>query len=90
MMADKFRDENENAVAIFSTISDEKVVLIATVKESVIKRGIKAGDIVSSASSVVGGKGGGRPTMAQGGGKEIDKIPEALKAAEAYVKGKIN
>ena len=59
--------------------------LVATVTPSLIERGVKAGQIVKTAAQVVGGGGGGRDTMAQAGGRDPDKLPEALTAARAEI-----
>ncbi|MHC1771015.1 MAG: alanine--tRNA ligase [Flexilinea sp.] len=88
-LADKFKSENQNAVGVFSSIIDDKVMFIATVADSLVKRGLHAGEIVTSASAITGGKGGGKPTMAQGGGKETAKIQEALDTAVKLVKNKL-
>ena len=58
---------------------DGKVALLAAVTKDVIARGAKAGDCVREAAKAVGGGGGGRPDLAEAGGKNPDKIPEALK-----------
>jgi alanyl-tRNA synthetase len=50
-----------------------------------VERGVKAGDVVRIAAEVVGGGGGGRDTMAQAGGREPGKLPEALAAARAAI-----
>jgi alanyl-tRNA synthetase len=59
--------------------------LVAATKGAV-ERGLKAGDIVKIAAVVVGGGGGGRDTMAQAGGRDPEKLPDALKAAEDEIK----
>ncbi len=66
---------------------DSKVAIIAIVPEPMIKRGLKAGDWVREVASVCGGKGGGRPDMAQAGGKEPDKIHDALERARGFADG---
>ena len=62
-----------------------KVMLLAAVTDDLIKRGVKAGDIVKQIAPIVGGGGGGRPQMAQAGGKDPSKLAEALTQAEALV-----
>jgi alanyl-tRNA synthetase len=54
---------------------------MAAVTEDLVKKGVKAGTLIGEAAKVVGGKGGGRPTMAQAGGKDPAKLPEALQTA---------
>jgi len=77
-MADWFRDKAGSGVAVLAAVSNEKPVFIATVSDDLIKRGVKAGDIVREVAKVVGGGGGGRPNMAQAGGRDVAKILEAL------------
>ena len=62
-----------------------KVMLLAAVTDDLIKRGVKAGDIVKQIAPIVGGGGGGRPHMAQAGGKDPSKLAEALTLAETLV-----
>ena len=59
--------------------------LIASVAPSLVERGVKAGAIVKVAAQVTGGGGGGRDTMAQAGGRDPEKLPEALAAARAEI-----
>jgi alanyl-tRNA synthetase len=65
-------------------VQDEKVVLVAGVTQDLTGR-LKAGDLMKQAAAVVGGKGGGRPDMAQGGGSDASRLDEALAIAEAFV-----
>ncbi len=64
-------------------------MLIAAVTDDLVKKGIKAGDIVKDIAPIIDGKGGGRPQMAQAGGKNPAKIKEALKAATELIKQKL-
>ncbi len=84
-MADWFRDKVASGVAVLATVSNGKPVIIATVTDDLIQRGIKAGDLVKSVATMVGGGGGGRPNMAQAGGRDPDKLPEALAAVPGLV-----
>jgi alanyl-tRNA synthetase len=65
---------------------DNKVIIVAGVGKSLISKGLKAGDWVKKAAMACGGGGGGRPDTAQAGGKEPEKIPDAMEAAREYVK----
>ena len=81
----------ESAVLLASADHQEcKVAIIAHVPESIIKRGLKAGDWVRHAAQACGGKGGGRPDSAQAGGKEPEKLPEALQAARRFAEEKLS
>jgi alanyl-tRNA synthetase len=77
-MADWFRDRVASGVAVLATVKDDRPLLIATVTEDVIKRGVKAGDLVREVAKMVGGGGGGRPNLAQAGGRDASKLPGAL------------
>jgi alanyl-tRNA synthetase len=88
-MADWFRDKAKSGVAVLAAVSKGKPLFIATVTDDLIKRGLKAGDIVREVAKVVGGGGGGRPNMAQAGGRDAAKIPEALAIVPELVKAKM-
>ena len=77
-MADWFRDKVGSGVAVMGAVIDSRPQFIATVTEDLIPRGIKAGDLIREVAKVVGGGGGGRPNMAQAGGKDASKMGEAL------------
>lgn len=77
-MADRFRDNVPSGTAVLATVNKGKPLLIAAVTKDLIPRGLKAGDLVREVAKVVGGGGGGRPDMAQAGGKDPAKLPEAL------------
>ena len=88
-MADKFKEEHPNAIGVFSTVVNDQAVFIVNVADELVKRGIKAGDIAKQISAVAGGSGGGRPTMAQAGGKIPEKIPESLDLAVKLIREKL-
>ena len=75
---------NEGVVVLGSAV-DGRVHLVANVGPGAVERGIKAGDIVRAAAPVVGGGGGGRDTLAQAGGKDPEKLDEALATARAEI-----
>jgi alanyl-tRNA synthetase len=85
-MADWFRSSVESGVAVLSAVSDGRVILVVAVTEDLVKRGVKAGALVGQVAKLVGGGGGGRPTLAQAGGKEPDKLPGALEAVPEMVR----
>jgi alanyl-tRNA synthetase len=68
---------------------EKKVTIVASVPPGLVAKGLKAGDWVREASVAVGGKGGGRPDAAQGGGSEVGKVGEAVKVAVAFAGGKV-
>ena len=77
-LAEKYRDKLQSGVVVLGSVIDDKVVLVAVVSKDLTLR-IHAGKIVQALSEVVGGKGGGRPDFAQGGGTDCAKLDEALK-----------
>jgi len=79
----------ESAILLAGSAGDDKVALMATVAKPLIGKGLKAGDWIKQTAKIVGGGGGGRPDMAQAGGKEPAKIPQALDAAKAFAESKL-
>jgi alanyl-tRNA synthetase len=77
-MTDWFKDKVGSGTAVLATVNNGKPIIIAAVTDDLIKRGIKAGDIVREVAKMVGGGGGGRPNLAQAGGHDASKLPEAL------------
>ena len=89
-LADTFREKYpENGICVIATLSGEQVIVMAAVTQDLIKRGIKAGDLVGHVSRQLGAGGGGAPHLAFGGGRDATKIPEALASVSAWVEGKI-
>jgi len=79
---DRIRQKNASAFIVFGWTEDEgKVPLIAALTSDLVKKGMKAGDIVKQVATIIGGSGGGKPDMAQAGGKDAAKLPDALKKA---------
>ncbi len=77
------------ALLLVSAAGEDKVAIVASVPEAKIKRGLKAGDWVREVAKIVGGGGGGRPDMAQAGGKDPAKIDEAIEAGRAFAASKL-
>jgi alanyl-tRNA synthetase len=84
-VSDTVRQKLGNAVVFLGSAVDGRVFLVANVAPAAVERGISAGDLVRTAAPIVGGGGGGRPTLAQAGGKDPDKLDEALAAARAEI-----
>jgi alanyl-tRNA synthetase len=79
--ADRLRQKAPSAVVVLGWQEDGKVQLLAAVTDDLVKKGLHAGKLVGQVAKVVGGGGGGKPTMAQAGGKDPAKLPEALQLA---------
>ncbi|MCB0009377.1 MAG: alanine--tRNA ligase, partial [Anaerolineales bacterium] len=77
-LIDRFRDKVPNGVAVLATVNGDRPVFVAGVSEALVKKGVHAGNIVREVAKVVGGGGGGRPNLAQAGGRDASKVGEAL------------
>jgi alanyl-tRNA synthetase len=85
---DRLKDKLKSAAIVLASADGAKVSLIAGVTPDVMTK-VKAGELVNFVAQQVGGKGGGRPDMAQAGGTEPAKLPEALKSVRGWVEGKV-
>ena len=85
---DKLKDKLQTAAIVLGSVSDGKVALIAGVTADATAK-VKAGELVNFVAQQVGGKGGGRPDMAQAGGTEPEKLPQALASVAAWVQQKV-
>ena len=81
---DKLKDKLKSAAVVLATADDGKVSLIAGVTADLTSR-LKAGELVNHVAQQVGGKGGGRADMAQAGGTDASKLPQALASVKAWV-----
>jgi alanyl-tRNA synthetase len=91
LMADRYRQRYPSGVAVLANVSGEgKPLLIAAVTDDLVKRGINAIDLVKFVAAPLGGGGGGRPTLAQAGGKDASHLAEALATVEGWVSSKLN
>ena len=87
---DSLKKKAKSAAIVFGIATEDgKVMLLAGVTDDLIKKGVKAGDIVKEIAPIVGGGGGGRPNMAQAGGKDASKLDEALAKAKAMIAKKL-
>ena len=84
--ADAVRDKMPSGVLVLGAAHDDKVSLVAVVSDDLVKRGLHAGNLIREVAKLTGGSGGGRPNMAQAGGKDPDKLSEALDHVISLVK----
>jgi len=84
-MCDKFREKYSSGIAVLGTVINERPMVIATVTEDIISRGIRAGELVKYAAEILGGSGGGKPSLAQAGGKDPSKLKEALDSVPGFI-----
>jgi alanyl-tRNA synthetase len=83
---DRIRQKCGSAFIVLGWSDDGKVPLIAALTADLVKKGLKASDIVKQVAALVGGSGGGKPDFAQAGGKDATKLPDALQKAEQLAK----
>ena len=88
-LADRIKDEIRSGVVVLGSRFDERVLFVAMVTKDLIGQGIRAGDIVKVAATVTGGGGGGRPDMAQAGGKDVSKLDEALAETRSFIESRL-
>lgn len=85
-MVDELKAKIGSAVIVLGAVQNDKVNISAGVTKDLIEKGLHAGKLVKQAAEVCGGGGGGRPDMAQAGGKQPEKLEEALASVEDWVK----
>ena len=88
-LGDFLRDKDPDTVAVLATVTESKVTFVAVCGKNAVARGIRAGDLVRAVSAVAGGKGGGKPDSAMGGGSEVLKIDDALAIVDDFVAEKL-
>ncbi len=86
---DVIRSKKPDIAMLLAATGDDKISFLASVPDALIARGLKAGDWVREVAKVTGGGGGGRPDMAQAGGKNPARLPEALEAARNFANDKL-
>jgi alanyl-tRNA synthetase len=84
-LADRLKGKLDGAAIVLGTAVDGRAHLLVSVAPELVQRGVKAGEVVKQAAAAVGGGGGGRDTLAQAGGREPEKLGEALEAAKAAI-----
>ncbi len=85
-MTDWFRDRRPSGVVVLGAVVDERPQLVAAVTPDLVARGVHAGELVKRVAQVVGGGGGGRPHLAQAGGRDASRLDEALAGAPTLVR----
>jgi alanyl-tRNA synthetase len=88
-LADAVRRELQSGAAVISAEVDDKIVFMATVTDDLVQRGVKAGDLVRHVAQITGGGGGGKPHMAQAGGRDKSKWQQALDEVVPLVRSKL-
>ncbi|WP_195939725.1 alanine--tRNA ligase [Romboutsia sp. 1001713B170131_170501_G6] len=88
-VADNLRDKLQSGVVVLANVADDKLNLVVTATKDAVDKGIHSGNIVKSIAAIAGGKGGGRPNMAQAGAPDVEKVKEVLDGASEVVKSQI-
>ena len=88
-LGDKLKDEMGCGVAVLASLTDGKLMFLASATKSAVEKGVHAGNIIREVTKAAGGSGGGKPDMAQGGGKDASKTEDALALAESIVKEQV-
>ena len=88
-LGDKMRERMDCGVAVFASEADGKITFASVASKSAVEKGIHAGKIIGEVAKVCGGGGGGKPDSAQAGGKDAQKIDEALAIVESIVEAQI-
>ena len=88
-MGDMLRDKQPNVVAVLSAVNDGKITFLAVCGKEAVAKGVKAGDIIKSVTAICGGKGGGKPDSAMGGGTDLLKLDDALAKVDDLVAEKL-
>ena len=88
-LGDQLKEKLGEGVVVLASAKDGKVSLLAMATQGAMDKGVHAGNLIKAAAAIVGGGGGGRPNMAQAGGKNPDKIPEAIAKVAELVEGQL-
>ncbi len=87
-MVDQLKDKLKSAVVLLATVADDKISLVAGVTADLSGK-VKAGDLVGMVAAQIGGKGGGRPEMAMGGGTDVQAVSGAIASVESWVRERL-
>ena len=88
-LADRFRASHPSSAVVLATETDGKPLIIAALSKDLVARGLHAGELVKAVAEVVGGGGGGKPSLAQAGGKHAEKLDDALAIVTNWVQTKL-
>lgn len=88
-MADMFREKLNSGVVVLGAVVEDKVNFVVTVSKDLTAKGVHAGKLIKEVAALAGGGGGGRPDMAQAGGKDISKLDEALSSVAKLVENQV-
>lgn len=87
-MGDFLRDKDPSVAALLASVNDGKITFLAVCGKEAVAKGVKAGEIIKAIAPICGGKGGGKPDSAMGGGSDLLKLDDALAALDDFVNEK--
>ena len=87
-MGDFLRDKDPSVAALLASVNEEKITFLAVCGKDAVAKGVKAGEIIKAIAPICGGKGGGKPDSAMGGGSDLLKLDDALAALDDFVNEK--
>ena len=88
-MGDALRDKDGAVVAVIAAVNGDKITFQCVCGKDAVSKGVRAGDIIKHITAIAGGKGGGKPDSAMGGGNDVSKLKDALSAVEGFVESKL-
>ena len=88
-LGDVLRDKDGAVVAVMALVNGDKITFQCVCGRDAVAKGVRAGDIIKNITAIAGGKGGGKPDFAMGGGNDVSKLGAALAAVETFVASKI-
>ena len=88
-LGDVLRDKDSAVVAVIAAVNGDKITFQCVCGKEAIAKGLKAGDIIKNITAIAGGKGGGKPEGAMGGGNDVSKLNDALNAVAGFVEAKL-
>ena len=89
-LADHFRANQPNSVVVLASVIDEKPLIVAAISPDLVKRNFHAGELVKTVAKIIGGGGGGKPSLAQAGGKDPARVEEALRAVKLWLQEQLS
>jgi alanyl-tRNA synthetase len=87
---DWYRQKSDSTAVMLVSSGDGKVMFLAGMSRDLVGKGVKAGDLIKELAPIVGGRGGGRPDMAQGGGTDVSSVGNLLESGRAWIMGKLS
>ena len=88
-MGDFLRDKDASVAAVLAAVNGEKITFLAVCGKDAVAKGVKAGDIIKAITPICGGRGGGKPDSAMGGGSDVVKLDDAQAAVDNFVAEKL-